>query len=60
MPVLRVSCVDSLNVLGGFFVSGQGFRLIRAPASLGMASHGTMMESVYKLESSEIGFAIQK
>jgi hypothetical protein len=58
MAVLRVSCLDLLNVLGGFFVSGKRWRLIGASASLGVARHGTMVEGVYNKWDSRIGVGV--
>jgi len=46
IAVLGVSSLDLLNVLSGFFVSGKGHRLIGAITSLGMASHGALVEGV--------------
>ena len=58
IAVLRVSCVDQLDVLGGFFVSGKRHRLIGACGSLSVAGHGAMVESVQKKRDSKSGVAV--
>ena len=58
IAVLRVPCMDQLDVLGGFFVSGKRHRLIGACGSLSVAGHDAMVESVQKKRDSKIGAAV--
>lgn len=58
IAVLRVSCMDQLDVLGGFFVSGKRHRLIGACGSLSVAGHDAMVESVQKKRDSKISVAV--
>lgn len=46
MTMLGVSCMDQLNVLGGFFVSRRRFGTIEVPTKLGVTSHGAEVEIV--------------
>lgn len=46
MAVLGVSCLNTLNVLGGFFVSGRRLGTIGVLTVLGVTSHGVRAESI--------------
>lgn len=46
MTVLGISCMNPLNVLGGFFVSRRRFGTIGVPVKLGVTGHVAEAESV--------------